>query len=130
MTDTLNVCEYCGVEKLEGHVCRGWAPGGKTSVQSLRRWRENVESVLVVAKWGQPFVTTSGNTIMREAWGRDGDDLWHLGLDERVDVADEKSLIIRGMVECEGRGVRVRLSPQMVDDIRRRFYSDLKGKSQ
>ncbi len=119
-------CQACGSEMTIGHRCRGWAPEGKTFMQPLRKHREDVEAAVASAEWGSPVAHSDGSRVMREAWAGE----WHLLIEELTSRVDEKTNTFRGLAEHEGRGVKVRLSPQLVDQARKKTCPGVAGKSE
>ena len=124
-------CKFCGLESAPDHRCRGWST--TTAMQPLRKYRDVVERAVVLSlerdAWGDPAVNGRGDKINREAWIEVGGDRWHVGLEEAGSLADGLATF-KGMVECEEIGVKVRLSPQLVDLVRKRRYPGAKGRSE
>ena len=126
-----DACKFCGLESALDHRCRGWST--TTAMQPLRKYRDVVERAVALSlergAWGEPAVNGRGDKVNREAWVEVDGDLYHLGLEEAGSLADGLATF-KGMAECEEIGVKVRLSPQLVDLVRKRRYPGAKGRSE
>ena len=111
----MDLCKFCGLESSADHRCSGWGYG--VPKVALRHHRAEVEDALARAEWGPPVATKDGTRILRECWVGP----WHLGLEEGVSRVDEETTYFRGVAESQERNVQVRLSPQMVDQVRGRL---------
>lgn len=110
-------------DALERRKPEGWST--RTVQRPWKFHRDEVEPLLASLAFDGPTVARTGSKVNREAW--DPETGWKVGVEESM---DERGSLFRAMAENEGKGIRVRVPPRLVDELRARICPAAPGRSE